>query len=130
GSDYRLTNAHFAQLIGGLTRPRTILKRTSAWAHDYYTRAIEARTVLCTHCGRPAQFRLSLHEDTSALVTDPHLLYVHCEACGEVTCSSFGGLVMNLAEVQRLWAEQRRIRTLLPQHEVEVAGCPALVTRF
>jgi MFS family permease len=40
GSDYRLTNAHFARLIGGLTRPRTILKRTSAWAHDYFTHAI------------------------------------------------------------------------------------------
>jgi hypothetical protein len=63
-------------------------------------------------------------------VTDPHLLYVRCAACGEITSSSFGGLVMSLPEVQRFWAEHRRIRTLLPQHEVEIAGRPALVTRF
>jgi len=130
GSDYRLTNVHFARLIGDLTRPRTILKRTSAWAHDYYTHAIEARAAGCTHCGRPAQLRLSLHEDTPALVTDPHLVYIQCAACGEITSSSFGGLVMSLPEVQRFWAEHRRIRTLLPQHEVEIAGHPALVTRF
>jgi RNA polymerase sigma factor (sigma-70 family) len=130
GSDYRLTNAHFARLIDRLTRPRTILKRTSAWTHDYFTRAIEARAAVCTNCGRPAQFRLSLHDDTSTLVTDPHLLYVQCEACGEVTSSSFGGLVMSLPEVQRFWAERRRIRTVLPRREVDVAGHPALVTTF
>src|SRR5437763_15807064 len=38
GSDYRLTNAHYARLIGRLTRPRTILKRTAASTHAYYTR--------------------------------------------------------------------------------------------
>jgi RNA polymerase sigma factor (sigma-70 family) len=130
GSDYRLTNAHLARLIGGLTRPKTILKRTSAWAHDYFTHAIEEKAAVCTHCGRPAQFRLSLHDDTSALVTDPHLMYVQCAACDEITSSSFGGLMMSLPEVQRFWAEHRRIRTLLPQHEVEIAGHPALVTRF
>jgi RNA polymerase sigma-70 factor (ECF subfamily) len=130
GSDYPLANAHFARLIGRLTHPRTILKRTSAWAHDYYTHAIEARAAACTHCGRPAQLRLSLHEDTLALVTDAHLLYIQCEACGEITSSSFGGLVTSLSEVQRFWAEHRRIRTLLPQHDVDVAGHPALVTTF
>ncbi|HKO24741.1 MAG TPA: sigma-70 family RNA polymerase sigma factor, partial [Chloroflexota bacterium] len=130
GSDYRLTNAHFARLIGGLTRPRTILKRTAASTHAYYRKAIDERAAVCTNCGRPAHFRLSLHDDTSTLVTDPHLLYVRCAACGEITSSSFGGLVMSLPEVQRFWAEHHRIRTLLPQREVEIAGHPALVTRF
>jgi RNA polymerase sigma-70 factor (ECF subfamily) len=130
GSDYRLTNAHFARLIGRLTRPRTILKQTSSWTHDYFTRAIQAKAAVCTNCGRPAQFRLFLDVDTSTLVTDPHLLYVQCVACGEITSSSFGGLMMSLPEIQRFWAEHRRIRTLLPQHEVEIAGHPALVTRF
>jgi RNA polymerase sigma factor (sigma-70 family) len=130
GSDYRLTNAHFARLIGRLRRPRTILKRTSAWAHDYFTRAIDERAAVCTNCGRAAQFRLALHDDTSTLMTDPHLLYVQCAACGQVTSSSFGGLVMSLPEVQRFWAEHRRIRTLLPPREVDVAGHPALVTTF
>jgi RNA polymerase sigma factor (sigma-70 family) len=129
-SDFRLTNAHFARLIGGLTRPRTILKRTAASTHAYYRKAIDERAAVCTNCGRPAQFRLSLHDDTSTLVTDPHLLYVRCAACGETTSSSFGGLVMSLPEVQRFWAEHRRIRTVLLQHEVEIAGHPALVTRF
>jgi RNA polymerase sigma factor (sigma-70 family) len=130
GSDYRLTNAHFARLIGALAHPRTILKRTSAWAHDYFTPAIEARAAVCTNCGRPAQVRLSPHEDTAALVTDPHLVYVHCEACGEETSTSFGGLVATLPEVQRFWAEHRRMRTVLPEHEIDVAGQPALVTRL
>jgi RNA polymerase sigma-70 factor (ECF subfamily) len=130
GSDYRLTNTHFARLIGRLTRPRTILKRTAASTHAYYRKAIDERAAVCTNCGRAAQFRHSVHDDTSTLVTDPHLLYVQCAACGEITSSSFGGLMMSLPEVQRFWAEHRRIRTLLPQHEVESAGHPALVTRF
>jgi RNA polymerase sigma-70 factor (ECF subfamily) len=129
-SDFRLTNAHFARLIGGLTRPRTILKRTAASTHAYFRKAIDERAAACTNCGRPAQFRLSLHDDTSTLVTDPHLLYVRCAACGEITSSSFGGLIMSLSEVQQFWAEHRRIRTLLPQHEVNIDGHPALVTRF
>jgi hypothetical protein len=130
GSDYRLTNAHFARLIGGLTRPGTILKRTAASTHAYYRKAIDERAAACTNCGLPAQFRLSLHDDTSTLVTDPHLLYVQCAACGEITSSSFGGLMMSLPEVQWFWAEHRRIRMLLPQYAVELAGHPALVTRF
>jgi RNA polymerase sigma factor (sigma-70 family) len=78
GSDYRLTNAHFARLIGRLTRPRTILKRTAASTHAYYRKAIDERAAVCTNCGHPARFRLSLHDDTSTLVADPHLLYVQC----------------------------------------------------
>lgn len=129
GLDYRLANAYFARSLGGLTRPRAILGKTAAWAHDYFRRAIAARAAECTHCGRPARLRLSLHGETPALLENPHTVYVECESCGEVVCSSFGGLVAALPEVQRFWREQGRIRTL-PGREVDVAGGAALVTTF
>jgi RNA polymerase sigma-70 factor (ECF subfamily) len=129
GLDYRLANAYFARSLGGLTRPRAILGKTAAWAHDYFRRAIAARAAECTHCGRPARLRLSLHEETSAMLENPHTVYVECEACGEVVCSSFGGLVASLPEVQRFWREQGRIRTL-PGRGIDVAGGAALVTTF
>lgn len=126
GSDYRLTNAFFAQLVGHLTRPRTVLRKTAAWAHAYYAKALAEGVVACTNCGHPAQFRLSLHDDTSVLVKDPHVLYVHCPACGEETSSSLGGLTMARPEAQQFWERHRRIRAL-PEREIDVDGHPAIV---
>jgi hypothetical protein len=128
-SSYRLTNAHFAELIGGLTRPRSILNRTATWAHNYFMCAIEAKTVLCTNCRNPVHLRQSQYGDALTLLDDPHFLYIECAGCGEVVCQSFGGLVAALPQVQRFWREHGRIRTL-PHREIEAAGRRGVVTSF
>jgi RNA polymerase sigma-70 factor (ECF subfamily) len=129
GSSYRLANAHFAQLLGGLTRPRSILNRGAAWAHAYYGRALAERSVVCTNCGRPAAFYLARHTEMPALLRDPHLLYVECAACGEAVSQSFQGLVSTLPQVQAFWRRHPRLR-MVRQQEIEATGQSALVTSF
>ncbi len=126
-SEYRRANASFSRLIGGLTQPRAILNRTAVWANEYFRRVLRERSAICTNCGRPAQLFVSIHEDTRLLLEDPYVLLVICEACGEGSNCSFGGLVKNLPEVQSFWRKHSRVRSL-PAREVEVGGRPALVT--
>lgn len=127
-SSFRLANAHFARLLGGLTRPRSILNRTADWAHGYFLRVFNENAAICTNCGRPAHVRRAWQTETSAL-DGHHILYVECETCGEVVSQSFGGLVSAFPQVQSFWRKHARLRTI-PAHEIEVGGQTALVTRF
>ena len=126
-SAFPLMTGEFTQIIGGLRQPRAIANRTAVWAHGYFRGALHRRTVPCPTCRQPATVRLRLQQDTASLLTDPHVVLVHCDMCGEATNASFGGLVMALPEAQRFWRRHRRIRSL-PAQEVETAGRPALVT--
>ncbi len=128
-SEYRLANAHFARLIGGLTQPRAVLNRTTTWVHEYYRRALQAGTAPCTNCGRPAPLRPLTVENNPPDIADRRGRYVYCEACGETVLTSFRGLVQALPAVQQFWRDQGRLRTL-PEREVEVEGRAALVSRF
>jgi len=128
-AEYRLTNAYFARLLGGITRPTSILKKTQHWSHSYFRRALDERTVTCTHCGRPAHLHVALPEDVSAALGGLPGVTVSCDACGHGVSSSLGGLVSSLPEVQRFWRQQARMRTL-PLREVEVGGRAAVVTSW
>ena len=127
--NFRLTNAHFAQLLGGLKRPRAILNRAAAWAHSYYIGALAERIVVCTNCGRTTHLHLSQHTDTPALLKEPTFLYVACEGCGEAVSQSFGGLVAALPQVQAFWHQHARVRSI-PPREIEAGGQSALVASF
>lgn len=127
--NYRLTNSHFSQLLGGLARPKSILNRASVWAHGYFLRALENKLVLCTNCGAPANVHQSKDRSASALLEDPLFLYIECARCSEVVSSSFKGLVNNLPEVQRFWREQEQIRKV-PHRQIEIDGRVAIVTSF
>ena len=127
-SDYRLTNRHFADLIGTLRQPRRIARCTAAWGHAYFPRALREHRAACTHCGRTVALRTA-----SQAAPLPHtgaelepVFYVACPACGEVCSTSLSGLVGSHPAFQRFWETQGRIRAL-PQREIECAGQAALV---
>lgn len=125
-ADYLLTNSFFAHLLGGLTQPRAVLKRTSQWSHAYFRHALDDRLTTCTHCARPAHLHITCPEDRALLPGGVPWLVVSCDACGHLVSSSLGGLVASLPQVQHFWREHRRIRTSA-WREVEVDGYAAVV---
>lgn len=128
-SEYRTANPSFAGIIGGLVQPRAIRNRTAAWAYTYFRQTLKDRAAICTNCGRPARLSVSIHNDLEQLTTDPYVLLITCEHCGEGANSSFVGLITNLPEAQAFWNTHGWVRKL-PEQEIEVAGRPALVTRL
>lgn len=133
GSIFPLTNTAFAQLVGELRRPSAILKRTTAWVHDYFRRALAEREIPCTNCGRPAPLQMTPSPEPIPWYAEPlrelPRLTVVCDACGEGCSSSFAGLVGALPEVRRFRREHPRVR-ILPPREVEAAGRDAVVLGF
>ncbi len=126
GLECRLANAYFGRLVGGLTRPRSILNRVYPWAYSYFSQVIQEDSAACTNCGRPVHSRVLELEGSSLGLQYRRSMYIHCDACGEGVSASLGGLVLSLPEVQRFWRRHSRIRTL-PGSEVEAGGQPALV---
>jgi RNA polymerase sigma factor (sigma-70 family) len=128
-SQFRMSNAHFRQLIGGLSQPRAVLNRISTWVHGYYPHALEAGWVPCTNCGQRA--RLDVQRDPGSKLgqEQPYRLSAVCPACGEAVSVSFRGLVEALPATQRFWRRHGQIRAL-PLYEVEAGGQAAIVTRY
>jgi len=125
--EYLLSNASFAQLIGGLVRPKVILSRTASWAHMYFRHALAERAARCTNCNQAVDVQVTLSDDLQTLQHHPHVLLITCESCSTAVSTSFRGLIINIPEVQTFWRHQARIR-MLPEYEVEVAGEPVIVT--
>lgn len=128
-ANYLLANRFFAQLLGGLTQPGAILRRTAQWSHAYFRRALDEGAALCTHCGRPARLRVAPLEDMVSPFAGAPWVLVSCDACGHEVSSSLGGLVASLPEVQRFWRAHRRIRTIA-WSEAEVDGRAAVIARL
>ena len=128
-TEFRLHNAGFARLLGGLTQPRAILNRAAVWSHAYYQAALEHGVAPCTHCGQPAPLRQTTSVERAADLPPHPLFVVECGLCGEGSSTSLGGLLLSLPPVQRFWREQARIRAL-PRLAVQAHGQTALVARF
>ncbi|HUS17266.1 MAG TPA: RNA polymerase sigma factor [Chloroflexia bacterium] len=128
-TEYRLTNSHFLELIGGLSRPRAVLKRAATWIHPYFSQALETGWISCTHCGHRSALRIDRQTNQAMLPAKPYRLSVECEVCQEAVSVSLGGLIEALPQVQRFWQQHGRMRTL-PIYEVEAGGQAVLVARF
>ena len=79
----------------------------------------------CSCGGALTLLRVGL-EDTPLRL---HCADIACGLCHRVSHISLPWLVLASREGQRFWRQNPRIR-LLPEREVEVAGCAALVTSF
>ncbi len=133
-SCFQRTQTDFArwqdqELFHGLKTFRAALTRLARYGHAYYRQALASRTALCQRCGKPAQVRLVTSEEASDTETNPSLVLVVCAGCRAQAFIDVDGLALCHPAVQRFWRQQQRIATR-PQQMAEVAGRPALLSRF
>lgn len=126
-SEFRLSNAHFARLIGGLSRPAVVLRRVAEWTHEYYGRGVDGGRVACTHCGRRGLTLRTFAYGTARVDTDG--LVGACGSCGEMVSISRGALALATPEGRAFHRTHRRIRAL-PERELESHGRAAVVTTY
>ncbi|MDQ3855786.1 MAG: RNA polymerase sigma factor [Chloroflexota bacterium] len=126
--EYRLANACFARLIGGLQRPKAILNRVYPWAYEYFSQAAKEGESRCTNCDRPVRVEIVRLPWPPSYTCVPRLV-IECGACGEAVSASLGGQVLALPEVQRFWREHPRMRTSSTEVS-EAQGRAAVVTSF
>jgi hypothetical protein len=130
-SDYRLSNRHFARLVGALRQPRRIVQRTAEGGYAYYQQALQERQAACTHCGRMLPLRVTSQASAQPQTTpDPEpVFYVACPSCREICSTSLAGLAGSHPAFQEFWGEQGRVRAL-PSVETNHAGRQAFVMRY
>jgi len=134
GWGYPLSNARFVQHLAGLTQPKSILRRITSWAYDYYyTAASHAGVVACAQCGQNRRLHLLLPAHLSEIArdhTDRYGFDGQCPSCGWQDFCSPVGLLQSLPAVQRFWQAHPRMRMVFHEQIGEVAGQRALVARF
>ena len=123
-SEFPLENPVFGRLLRGLVRPSAILRRTADWAHRYFAAGAGAE-IACTRCGRPTRLRRYEHDrdgrENAGLVAE-------CAGCCEQVCSSVGGLVVSLPEIEQFRRDHPRSQSL-PPRALQFAGHAAIVVR-
>ena len=121
-AEFPLDNPVFGRLLRGLVRPTAILRRTADWANRYFA-AGAGGVVACTRCGRATRLSRYEHDrdgrENAGLVAE-------CATCSEQVCSSVGGLVVSLPEIERFRRDHPRSQNL-PPRRLHVAGRPAIV---
>jgi RNA polymerase sigma factor (sigma-70 family) len=134
GWAYPLSNARFVQHLAGLTQPKSILRRFTSWAYDYYsTAASHDGLVACAQCGQRRRLHLLLPAHLSEIEGDHMSRYGfggHCPSCGWQDFCSPAGLLHGLPAVQRFWQAHPRMRMVFHEPIGEVAGQRALVASF
>lgn len=128
-SDFRLTNQHFARLIGGRRQPWRILRSVGDWSHDYFHRALKRNEAACTHCGTLLPLQRTAQRAVGPHLAEEPVFYVVCPACSEACSTSLTGLASAHPSEQRFWREQGRIRSL-PHTTIEHAGRASLVVGY
>lgn len=134
GWGYPLSNARFVHLRASLTQPKSILRRFTAWAYDYYsTAASHHGLVACAQCGYHRRLHLILPAHLSEIAGDHTSRYGlsgHCPSCGWQDFCSPAGLLHGLPAVQRFWQAHSRMRLVFHEPIREVAGKSAWVASF
>ncbi len=126
GSEFRLANRTFANVLGGITQPAALARRAAAWSHDYFGRPGESGQAPCTACGRLAPLLPYRHTAPELGLRHRVGLHVSCGACGETVSSSLGGLVASMPQSAQLRARAGRVRAV-DAFPVQVDGRAALV---
>jgi hypothetical protein len=115
------------ELLEGVKGYKPAFSRVASWAREYYARAVRERTLPCPGCGEPVELRLRMPEDGP--LPDVRGVHVRCGRCTKTYDASLGALAFWTPGAQRLWREHPRLRAL-PERDLEVAGHPAILTRF
>lgn len=118
-----------ATALAGVSGYKAAFTRLLTWSGAYYRRGLARRAAPCPKCGCPLPTRLGPPAHWPPGPRTLHLIHLRCDRCGITPNAALVGLVLALPEGQRFWRAHRRIRAL-PEHEVDVAGYPAVRTGF
>ncbi len=134
GWGYPLSNAHFIQHLDGITQPKSILRRITSWAYDYYFMAASHRRIVaCAQCEQHRQLLLTLPTHLSEVINDHTSRYGlsgHCPSCGWQDFCSPAGLLQSLPEVQLFWKIHPRMHLIFHESIREVSGQRAIFASF
>jgi hypothetical protein len=100
-----------------------------AW-NERYWRRIAHGAMPCTGCGEMTPILTRIPDDVP-WGPRPHgaSLFRRCARCGSIAHSSLAGRVLESAAGRDFLREHPRVKTL-PEHQLEVAGRPALLNTF
>jgi RNA polymerase sigma-70 factor (ECF subfamily) len=101
-----------------------VIKETA----DHFWRAHRRGAVSCARCGRQLPVR-ALISDGTLLSSGARIIGASCAECGTESWTYHTEMVLYLPAGRRFWWKHGRIRAL-PEQEIDVGGCPAIVTRF
>lgn len=116
--------------FGGAKQMRTALLRGMAAIYASYREGLTRGEILCQVCHRliPIRFGLPAGNQPAPYPTRRGL-HLKCEACGSGGSSSLRMFVQSSPEVRAFWESHPQMRTL-PEHEIAVAGVPAVLISF
>ncbi len=116
-------------LLAGLNGYKSALSRIMRWVDHHCLRALPAgHPIPYRHCGHSTSIRPGPPEDTPWR-GGLEGFHVRCAVCRHTDWYPLRELCLCTSEGQRFWREYPRIRAL-PVREVDVAGRPALLTRY
>ncbi|GCE08245.1 RNA polymerase sigma factor [Dictyobacter aurantiacus] len=136
-----LFNHNHLAALKGIHSYKPLYARLAAWCDRYYRGALEQGTTICEYCGAtiralittPEQFPnwLRAREEMQmwSRYRFENVVLVPCAQCGSASITTLEGLVLQTPQGQKFMRAHPRLRTL-PRQEIEVAGRPALLSRF
>lgn len=139
--DEVLSKNESVPVLKGIKSFKPAYARLSEWCHAYYRQGLRDSSMLCNTCGRRMSVKLSspteiclpgwLDQETPLWVgrRSERLLTIFCPHCRDFNCCSLEGLIISLPEGRAFLNTHQRIH-LLPNHTIDFAGRPAIVTCF
>lgn len=124
-----LSHPYHASLLGKVKSYKPAYSRMLKALAPLYRQALQQHNTACPACGTSIPVHVSYSRRTAGDVCDSSQLLLVCPACGWASNKTLSGLVLSLPDVQRFWRDHPRL-IILPEHEVEVQGSPALLTRL
>jgi RNA polymerase sigma factor (sigma-70 family) len=110
---------------------KSILSRQISLLGDHYWGAINDSQAFCIECRRPAQFAVCHPQDVLDIygLVDFPGIYLSCPHCGHKEINGLPHLTLDTPEARQFWRKHARMQWL-PEHEIDYAGRPALVSSF
>ena len=120
-SRFPLASPAYAELVGELVRPGSILRRVAEWTVRYFGDGAGA-AVACTRCGGAG--RLRRYERSSPAGHTAGLAAV-CDRCGDTASTSAAAIALSLPELRGLRRDHPRLRLVRA-----TAAADTLVVRY
>ncbi len=128
-SDAHFIHAELRDALRNTSSYKPAIIRVLKTIHDMFrVRATGGRSK-CPKCGQWLPIDQGVPPCLPARFTNPNSIYLWHPECGGYDTETWHSLTWSLPETRAFWDQNPRMR-FLPEHEVEFAGSPAIVTGF